>query len=63
MNKMSGQDIDGVFCEVTGSPWDAKAATVYKTASYFTTPSPGAVQCKLSSCQKDIFEYHWEGYC
>ena len=63
MNKMSGQDIDGVFCEVTGSPWDAKAATVYKTASYFTTPSPGAVQCKLSSCQKDIFEYDWSGYC
>ena len=55
-NVMAGEDLDGVFCSVTASPWDSKAAELYKTQSYFIAPSPGAIQCKTTQCQEDINE-------
>ena len=60
---MAGEDMDGVFCAVTSSPWDDKAKSTYKAVSYWEPPSPGAVQCKLKSCQDDIEERDWSQYC
>lgn len=62
-NVMTSESIDGVFCSVTSSPWDAKASVLYKTPSYFNSPSPGAVQCKTTACQTDVNERDWSKYC
>ena len=62
-NVMAGEDLDGVFCSVTASPWDSKAAELYKTQSYFVAPSPGAIQCKTTQCQADINDRDWSQYC
>ncbi len=61
-NVMSGESQDGVFCSVTSSPWDAKAAEI-KAVNYFESPSPGAVQCKSLECQEDINRRDWSQYC
>ena len=53
---MSGQNLDGVFCAVTTSPWDVKAKDIYKASSYFNTPSPGSIQCTNSQCKRNIEE-------
>ena len=62
-NVMAGEDLDGVFCSVTSSPWDSKAAELYKTQSYFVAPSPGAIQCKTTACQSDVNDRDWSQYC